>query len=164
MSLFNRNKTNSGRHAAPNPDQPQQYTTPSQRPSAYIDSSTEINLDGLPYQRDILGSIKEAFSLIPQARTIIPGFQPSSCAGYLDVNKAYQNKGKTDPYQEYVIIASQYDVFHFWYYPSGAIWKIECWFWPENDDKGYSYTAKRLNNLETDPLVITDLHIKTKNV
>lgn len=164
MPLFNRNKTNSGRHAAPNPDQPQQYTTLSQRPSAYIDSNTEINLDKLPYQRDILGSIKEAFNLISQARTVIPSFQPSSYAGYLDVNKVYQNKGKTDPYQECVIIASQYDVFHFWYYPSGAIWKIECWFWPENDDKGYSYTAKCLNNLETDPLVITDLHIKTKNV
>lgn len=106
MPLFNRNKTNSGRHAATNPDQPQQCTTPSQRPSAYINPTTEINLDGLPYQRDILGSIKEAFSLIPQARTIIPGFQPSSCAGYLDVNKVYQNKGKTDPCQECVIIAS----------------------------------------------------------
>ena len=164
MSLFNRNKTNSGRHAAPNPEQQQQCTVPVQRSSAYIDSNTEINLDELPYQRDILGSIKEAFSLIPQARTVIPSFQSSSYAGYLDVNKVYQNKGKTDPYQECVIIVSQYDVFHFWYYPSGTIWKIECWFWPENDDKGYSYTAKRLNNLETDPLIITDLHIKTKNI
>jgi hypothetical protein len=65
MPLFNRNKTNSGRHAALNPEQKQQHTVPTQRSSAYIDSSTEVNLDGLPYQRDILGSIKEAFSLIP---------------------------------------------------------------------------------------------------
>lgn len=163
MPLFNRNKTNSGRHAALNPEQKQQYTVPTQRSSAYIDSSTEVNLDGLPYQRDILGSIKEAFSLIPQVRKLIPSFRPSSRAGYLDVNKIYQNKGKYEPYLDHITIAAENDVFHFYYYPSGVIWKIECWFWPENDNKGYSYTAKRLNDLETDPLVITDLHITVKN-
>lgn len=48
MPLFNRNKTNSGRHAAPNPEQKQQYTVPVQSSSTYIDSSTEINMKVSP--------------------------------------------------------------------------------------------------------------------
>lgn len=151
MSFFSKYKSNDNSFTQKEESQSQDY-------SSYITPDTEIDLGEWDKKYDLLGYINRMLSLIPKAQKIIPSFEASEHTSYLRIAKTYINKSKYEPYLDYVRIASENDVFHFWFYSSGALWKAECWFWPKKGT-AYNFVIRRKHDSETQPLMFEEVKL-----
>lgn len=159
MGLFSRKNKKTERQATPSIT-----AKPIQNIFGYEDSAAfanNANIEGADSvsHHCFISDISEILKLIPTAQKDIPSFQTSKKLGYMRIGKTVENKGRSQPYKDRIQLVTESDVFHIWYYPSGKIWKCECWFWPKGET-GFMLTARRPNNDENLSLAIEDLGVK----
>lgn len=159
MGLFSRKTKETEWQVAPSV-----AAKPTQSAFGYEDSAAftnNANIEGIEgvSPHCFISDISEILKLVPAAQKEIPSFQTSKKLGYMRIGKTAENKGKSQPYKDRIQLVTESDVFHIWYYPSGKIWKCECWFWPQGG-AGFMLIGRRPNNDEDLPLAIEDLGIK----